>query len=104
LLHFAWVRAGNRRRREWENLLRKEWQARARGECGWSAEWRKNQLCLRDADIRTRAWREYCCESFCDSGAWICGGGEKEVTLAARHRRARQAWFENFLNRRGIPI
>ena len=40
------------------------------------------QLRAVDVRVRTRAWREYCCESFCDTGAWFCGGGEKEVTLA----------------------
>jgi hypothetical protein len=104
LLHFAWVRAGNTRRLAWESLLRKEWRARARGECGWSAEWRKRRLRARDVDGRTRAWREYCCESFCDTGAWICGGGQREVTLAHRYRRTRRAWFAYFLHGRSIPI
>jgi len=104
LLHFVWVRAGNARRFAWESLLREEWRLRARGECGWSAQWRKNKLRPKDVDRRTRAWREYCCESFCDTGAWICGGGQQEVTLAHRWRRTRRAWFEYFLDGRDIPI
>jgi len=104
LLHFVWVRAGNRRRLEWENLLRNEWRAHARGECGWSADWRKRRLRAIDVDSRTRAWREYCCESFCDTGAWCGGGGEKELTLAPRYRSARRAWFECFLNNRRILV
>jgi len=105
LLHFVWVRAGNGRRIAWENLLRREWQARVRGECGWSAEWRKKRLRALDVNARTRAWREYCCESFCDTGAWCCGGGEKELTLAApRHRSARRAWFEDFLDGHSVAV
>jgi hypothetical protein len=104
LLHFVWVRAGNARRLGWESLLRDEFRARARGECGWSSEWRKSRLRVKDVEGRTRAWREYCCESFCDTGAWLCGGVEKEVTLAGPRRRRRHAWFAQFLGGRDIPV
>jgi hypothetical protein len=104
LLHFVWVRAGNGRRFAWENLLCQEWQAGVRGECGWSSEWRKKRLRAPDLHARTRAWREYCCESFCDTGAWCCGGSEKELTLTPRYRNARRAWFEDFLDGRFIAV
>jgi hypothetical protein len=104
LLHFVWVRAGNTRRIGWEELLRKEWLARARGECGWSAEWRKHRLRAGDVDGRTRAWREYCCESFCDTGAWIFGGRKREMTLGGSNCRRRQAWFTEYLRDRGLPV
>jgi hypothetical protein len=93
IFHFVWVRLGNPRRREWEALLAREWKARARGEAGWSAEWRKRALRSDDVAQRTLAWREYCCESFCDTGAWVGGGHEREVTLAARRRETRRSWF-----------
>ena len=38
VFHFAWLRLGNPRRRSFEALLSGEWEARARGELGWSAE------------------------------------------------------------------
>jgi hypothetical protein len=104
LLHFVWVRAGNARRLKWEKLLRKEWLSGAAGECGWSAEWRKRKLRIRDVDGRTRAWREYCCESFCDTGAWIFGGGKKEVTLRSRHGRKRRTWFRQYFRDRDLPV
>ena len=66
LFHFAWVRLGNPARRSYEALVREEWKQRARGELGWSAEWRKQALETRDVRLRSRRWREYCCESFCD--------------------------------------
>lgn len=101
--HFAWVRLGNPRRAAWEAFLKAEWQAGARGEAGWSAEWRKQKLTARDVRARTRFWREYCCESFCDTAALVFGVkcDESEATLSAARRRARAAWFAaNFPNGR----
>jgi len=95
LLHFVWVRLGNQRRLDWEQLLSREWDARARGEMGWSAEWRKRLLTDADRKKRTQKWREYCCESFCDTGAWVYGADESEVTLAAGRRSRRKVWFAN---------
>jgi hypothetical protein len=92
--HFAWVRLGNPRRRAWEAFLAREWNSRARGEAGWSAEWRKQKLSRGDILQRSRRWREYCCESFCDTAAWVIGKVDSEVTLAESRRRARLAWFE----------
>jgi transposase InsO family protein len=91
--HFVWVRLGNSARRSWEEHLRQELNSGARGEAGWSAEWRKKGLSAADVRERTRRWREYCCESFCDTGAWVQGGGDAENTLGAARRRARLAWF-----------
>ena len=100
LFHFAWVRLSNGVRREWEGVLAKEFDRRARGELGWSAERRK--VALSDADVRLRrpAWRLYACESFCDTAAWLFAGLPKhdEFTLPARYRRARAAWFEEHMS------
>jgi len=106
LFHFVWVRLGNPVRREWKELLAHEIAARARGELGWSAEWRKKALgtsvknsraCL--TKTRTRAWRRYVCESFCDTAAWLYAGlgRHDEFTLAERFRRHRARWFERNL-------
>src|SRR5690349_971956 len=64
LFHFVWLRLGNRRRLEFERLLMAD---RCAGELGWSAEWRRKALSGADVRSRTRRWREYCCESFCDT-------------------------------------
>jgi len=94
LFHFAWVRLGNPARRQWEELLKAELQARARGELGWSAESRKLRLRPADAPRRTPLWRQYISESFCDTAAWIFSPGvHEEFTLAVRHRNKRRAWF-----------
>jgi len=106
LFHFVWLRAGNAKRRDWEAVLAGEIKARARGELGWSAEWRKQALDGRDAGTRTRRWREYCCESFCDTAAWLYSGTRRhaEFTLAARFRAARRAWFRKVLADRELSV
>jgi hypothetical protein len=106
LFHFVWVRTGNASRLEFEGVLRKELTRKARGELGWSAEWRKRKLRASDVRKRTRRWREYVCESFCDSAAWLFGGAKyhREVTLAARFRGRRKAWFLTFLGGRSIRL
>jgi hypothetical protein len=92
--HFVWVRLGNPVRWSWEKHLVEEKETGARGEAGWSAEWRKKNLSASDVRGRTIAWREYCCESFCDTAAWIVGGMVAENTLGVARRRSRIAWFE----------
>jgi len=95
LFHFAWLRLGNAKRRSYEQLAARELKRAARGELGWSAEWRKRKLTSRDCKKRTRRWREYCCESFCDTAAWLYAGVRKhgEFTLSAEARERRREWF-----------
>ena len=102
--HFAWVRLGNQRRRAWEMHLANEWRSGGRGEAGWSAEWRKQKLTAEDVIHRTKRWRDYCCESFCDTAAWITGGIDSEVTLARTRRRARISWFRKHFGDYLFPI
>ena len=95
LFHFVWLRLGNDKRLSYEDLMQSEFSTGARGELGWSAEWRKEALRPVDARSRTRRWREYCCESFCDSAACLYSGirQHEEFTLSPRFRRRRAAWF-----------
>lgn len=106
LFHFAWVRAGNPVRLSWERVLLGEAGRGARGELGWSAEMRKAALKPLDAARRTQRWREYACESFCDTAAWLLAGPERhdEFTLAQRARARRAAWFHNLAGRGAISI
>jgi hypothetical protein len=101
LFHFVWARAGNQKRRAWEALLRIEWRAKARGEAGWSAEWRKRELSPDDVKCRSRKWRDYCCESFCDTAACLETGSRTEVTLAPGRLAQRRLWFAEQL---GNPL
>jgi hypothetical protein len=96
LFHLVWSRLGNPLRRSYEELLRREWRESARGELGWSAERVKRGLKAADVRRRVRRWREYCCESFCDSAAWFCLRGRQEHeewTLRPRFRERRRRWF-----------
>jgi hypothetical protein len=106
LFHFVWLRAGNPARRSYEELVKGECLAGAPGELGWSAEWRKQKLTPRDIQARTRHWREYCCESFCDAAAWLYSGVRRhpEFTLAARLRQRRRAWFARLVKRGALSI
>ena len=87
LFHFVWLRMGNPRRASWGAVLQRELAARARGELGWSSEWRKRAAVV---------FRDYACESFCDTAAWWYAGlvQHEEFTLASRWRVKRRAWFE----------
>jgi hypothetical protein len=95
LFHFVWARLGNPARRSYERLVEGEWQAGARGELGWSAEWRKRARAAADIQSRSRRWREYCCESFCDTAAWLYSGARRhpEFTLTDSWCTRRRAWF-----------
>ncbi len=93
LFHFVWVRLANTVRRSFERLLAA--QRSARGELGWSAECRKLNLSGSDVRQRSRKWREYCCEAFCDTAAYIYARSRRhgEFTLPVAERRKRIAWF-----------
>jgi hypothetical protein len=105
LFHFVWVRLSNDRRREWERLLAKELAGKHPGELGWSAESRKERLASQDIRSRTIRWRQYCCESFCDTAAWMYSGliRHEEFTLWAKARRLRQLWFQRQFPA-GVPV
>lgn len=107
LFHFAWVRLGNPARRSYEALVREEWRQRARGELGWSAESRKREFGRRPpGGHHAPDWREYICESFCDTGAFLYSGVRRhpEYTLAARHRNRRAEWFRAVFEHGAIAI
>ena len=104
LFHFTWTRLGNPARRSWEAVLHREFCRRARGELGWSAEVRKAALRASDRARRSRTWREYVGESFCDTAAWwLAGGRHREFTLPGAFRALRRRWFQHQFKSR-IPI
>jgi hypothetical protein len=87
IFHFVWARLGNPARRAWSALLETEAAAHARGELGESSSLKKSPVCTRD----------YACESFCDTAAWLYSGVRRSphFTLAERWRSRRRAWFEH---------
>jgi hypothetical protein len=102
LFHFVWVRLGNSNRDAFAGLLKSELSRGAKGELGWSAESRKINL----ERNPPRKWREYVCESFCDTGAWVYAGVHRhgEFTLAARYRKIREKWCRQVFGGRLVPI
>ena len=97
LHHFVWVRLGNPARRAYEEMAKTQFGAR--GELGWSAEMLKRNLTRADVDRRSRRWRDYVGESFCDTAAWYHMRKRRhdEWTLAASHRERRARWFSQYL-------
>jgi hypothetical protein len=106
VFHFVWLRGGNVVRISFEQLLADEIEGGVQGELGWSAELRKEKLTAADRRHRTRRWREYCCEAFCDTAAWLYCGLERheEFTLAKRCRKIRREWFKGTFGGRQLPI
>ncbi len=96
LLHFVWLRLGNTARNRYSELLTEEHIYSARGELGESSAVKKSELNDRDCLTGSKAWREYVCESFCDSGAWLYSGQKRKspFTLGARWKKRREIWFE----------
>ncbi len=105
LFHFVWVRLGNQKRIDWEQILAREVRTHVAGELGWSAEWRKQVLTRADVRLRTPRWRRYACESFCDTAAWMFAGlrAHDEFTLPAAPRFRRRQWFTEQLSA-GRPV
>ncbi len=106
LFHFAWVRLGNPLRFSYEELLQSEWKSRARGELGWSAEWRKAKLSHLDVETRSRKWRAYVVESFCDTAAFLYSDCRQhpEFTLRNRWRNRRIQWMAAIFSARPVFI
>ncbi len=106
LFHFVWRRLGNPTRRSFEEVIAQEIRSKIPGELGWSSELRKRALHREDPIRRTRRWREYVCESFCDTAAWLFAGLDRhdEFRLLARARKRRRDWFEQSGVKAGIRV
>jgi hypothetical protein len=87
IFHFVWARLSNATRASFSALLAEELRGHARGELGESAAVRKQ------IDKHSR---DYVCESFCDTAAWLYAarGTRRTATLAERWRTRRRLWFE----------
>jgi hypothetical protein len=106
IAHFSWVRLSNSVRRSWEQVLVNELTKRVPGELGWSAERRKERLKPGDGKLRSRAWRLYACESFCDTAAWLWSEIKRheEFTLSKSWRNRRRRWFEDCFGDQSVYI
>ncbi len=101
IFHFVWLRLGNPARRSFEDLIAAE---RGGREAGWSAAQLRMRLREADQQARTRRWREYACESFCDTVAWFYAGEHAECDLGRRAQQRRRAWIAENLATRVLPV
>ena len=106
VFHFVWLRIGNQKRRSYEMVLEAELRRGAHGELGWSAESLKQDLTAADCAARTSKWRQYACESFCDTAGWAFGSNRKyaELTLAKGFRKLRLRWLVEEMLQQPLPI
>jgi hypothetical protein len=106
VFHFVWSKLGNKLRSSWEQLMLEEFECGSEGELGWSAESMKQNLTAADRLNRTRRWRDYICESFCDTAGWVFGSATRysEMTLGRGERDARRRWFREHVSERPLSI
>jgi len=105
IFHFVWWKAPAIRA-AYADRIHQEFASGIKGEMGWSAEWRKLELKPADLKHHTRRFRDYLCESFCDSSACLLLriSRHPEITLPARARRARRNFFEAYVAGRRLKI
>lgn len=96
LFHFIWPRLSNSLRHDYQCLLRGELEAGAKGELGESAAVRKTAFLA-----RSNCWKEYACESFCDTAGWLYARVPRfeEFRLARRWKAERLHWFRERFER-----
>jgi hypothetical protein len=106
VFHFAWSKLGAKLRSSYEQLLVAEFEVGVEGELGWSAESLKQQLTASDREKRTRRWKDYVCESFCDTAGWLFGSATRysEMTLGRAERDLRRRWFREHVVDRPLSI
>jgi hypothetical protein len=96
IFHFVWARLGNRNRAEFSLLLAAEIAQGARGELGESSAIQKVRIGPEEGSKRSQTWRDYVCESFCDTAAWLYSGAPARNVrpLASRWQKRREVWFQ----------
>jgi hypothetical protein len=95
LFHFAWVRLGNNGRASFADLIEAERLGRARGGLGESSVVARCRIMPGKAAADARVWKDFVCESFCDTAAYLFTGtivGD-EGGLARRWLARRRHWF-----------
>ncbi len=95
LSHFVWVRLSNLSRNQFSLLIQQEHGSKARGEVGESASVHKLALSSSWASGHARLWRNYICESFCDTSAavFVPDAPRPRPHLSLRWLRIRCEWL-----------
>jgi len=106
VFHFVWSRLGRELRDAYEKLILGEFHREVRGELGWSAESMKLKLSSADRRARNRRWKDYLCESFCDTAGWMFGTANRysEMTLDRVSRDERRRWMREYIETRSLSI
>ena len=106
IFHFVWSRLGRPVRESYEELIDSEFARCIKGELGWSAESMKQNLSPEDRMLRNRRWRDYLCESFCDTAGWYFGSAKRysEMTLSRDERAERRRWVREHLVDKPLSI
>ena len=106
VFHFVWSKLGNKLRASYEEIVIDEFDSGVEGELGWSAESLKQQVSAADRKNRTRRWKDYVCESFCDTAGWLFGSASRysEMTLGRPERDIRRRWFREHVVDRPLSI
>ena len=82
LFHFVWMRLGNPRRLSFTNLLALEVELRAEGEIADSAAVAKARW--KSCPASTPLWKNYVCEAFCDTAAFLYAPHSHSPAFAPR--------------------
>lgn len=98
LFHFVWSRLGNPKRAEFARLLAQELAGGARGEMDESSALSKERL----RKASPQRWRDYICESFCDTAACLYAGTRGNSSLAPRWHKGRQKWFQYLIQSQAL--
>jgi len=107
VFHFVWSRLSAKLRESYSDMVRAEIAAGVQGELGWSAESMKLKLSAEDIGIENRRWKDYICESFCDTAGWMYGSASRyaEMTLEDKEiREARRQWMREHIHGRALAI
>jgi len=106
VFHFVWSRLPKKLRESYGGLITQEFQREVKGELGWSAESMKLDLALEDMADGSRRWKDYLCESFCDTAGWMYGSASRytEMTLDRGSRDLRREWVAEHLEGRALSV
>ena len=106
VFHFVWPRLGKPVRDSFHMLIAREMKRGVGGELGWSGESIKTNLTEQDRVTQSRRWKDYLCESFCDTAGWYFGSARQysELTLGRESRAERRRWVREHLLERTLSI
>jgi len=106
VFHFVWSRLSRKLRDSYAQMIMDEFRRGIKGELGWSADSMKINLSAEDREALNRRWKDYLCESFCDTAGLMYGRATRyaEMTLDRDTREARRQWMLDHIDNRALTI